>query len=37
MDRGDLLSGLSRNLPGFVDELTPQGRVPTQEEAARMA
>jgi len=36
MDRGDLLSGLSRHLPGFVDQLTPEGRVPTQEEAARM-
>jgi len=36
MDRGDLLSGLSKYLPGFVDELTPQGRVPTEDEAARM-
>jgi len=36
MDRGDLLSGLSQHLPGFVDQLTPQGRVPTEEEAARM-
>jgi uncharacterized protein YidB (DUF937 family) len=36
MDRGDLLSGLSRYLPGFVDQLTPQGRVPTEDEAARM-
>jgi uncharacterized protein YidB (DUF937 family) len=36
MDRGDLLSGLSRYLPGFVDQLTPQGRVPTEDEAGRM-
>jgi len=36
MDRGDLLSGLSKYLPGFVDQLTPQGRVPTEDEAARM-
>ena len=36
MDRGELLSGLSQHLPGFVDQLTPQGRVPTEEEAARM-
>lgn len=36
MDRGDLLSGLSKYLPGFVDELTPQGRVPTEDEAERM-
>jgi uncharacterized protein YidB (DUF937 family) len=36
MDRGDLLSGLSQHLPRFVDELTPDGRVPTEQEAARM-
>ena len=36
MDRGDLLSGLSQHLPGFVDQLTPHARVPTGEEAARM-
>src|SRR5947199_7303477 len=36
MDRGDLFSGLSQHLPGFVDQLTPHGRVPTGEEAARM-
>ena len=36
MDRGDLLSELSQNLPGFIDQLTPHGRLPTEEEAARM-
>lgn len=36
MDRGDLLSGLSQHLPRFVDQLTPDGRLPTEEEAARM-
>jgi uncharacterized protein YidB (DUF937 family) len=36
MDRGDLLSGLSQYLPHFVDRLTPDGRVPTDEEAERM-
>src|SRR5215468_3806660 len=36
MDPGDLLSGLSRYLPRFVDELTPDGRVPSEEEAGRM-
>ena len=36
MDRGDLLSGLSQHLPEFVDQLTPEGRLPTEEEAARM-
>jgi uncharacterized protein YidB (DUF937 family) len=32
----DLLSGLSQHLPGMVDHMTPQGRVPTSEEMSRM-
>jgi uncharacterized protein YidB (DUF937 family) len=36
MDRDDLLEGLSQHLPEFVDQLTPQGRLPTEEEASRM-
>ena len=36
MNRGDLLSGLSQHLPRFVDQLTPDGRLPTDEEANRM-
>jgi uncharacterized protein YidB (DUF937 family) len=36
MQRNDLLSGLSQYLPGLVDHLTPQGKVPTAEEASRM-
>ena len=36
MSRQQLLSGLSKELPGFVDRLTPDGRVPTEDEAARM-
>ena len=36
MDRDDLLAGLSRYLPHFVDQLTPDGRLPTEEEAERM-
>ena len=36
MDHGDLLSGLSQYLPHFVDQLTPDGRVPTEDEAERM-
>jgi uncharacterized protein YidB (DUF937 family) len=36
MGRGALLSGLSQNLPRFVDQLTPDGRLPTEEEAERM-
>src|SRR5215510_15766819 len=35
MDRGALLSGLSQHLPRFVDQLTPDGRLPTEDEAAR--
>ena len=29
LSRDDLLSGLRRELPGAIDELTPDGRVPT--------
>ena len=36
MQRGDMLSGLSQELPRFVDALTPSGRVLTDEEARRM-
>jgi len=35
LPRDELLSGLSRELPDAVDELTPDGRVPTDEELAR--
>jgi uncharacterized protein YidB (DUF937 family) len=34
--RDALLNGLSRQLPRFVDQLTPDGRLPTKEEAAKM-
>jgi uncharacterized protein YidB (DUF937 family) len=36
MDRDELLAQLSQSLPELVDHLTPNGRLPTQEEAARM-
>jgi len=36
MGRGELLSGLSQQLPDFVDQLTPDGRLPTEEEASRL-
>jgi len=36
MSRDDLLAGLSQQLPGLVDKLTPHGRIPTEEEAGRM-
>jgi uncharacterized protein YidB (DUF937 family) len=36
MGRRELLEGLSQNLPDLIDQLTPSGRLPTEEEAARM-
>jgi uncharacterized protein YidB (DUF937 family) len=36
MSREDLLSGLSRELPRVVDKLTRDGRIPTDQEAARL-
>src|SRR6516162_3242585 len=36
MGRDALLNGLSRQLPRFVDQLTPNGRLPTKEEAGKM-
>lgn len=36
MGRSDLLSGLSQQLPDFVDQLTPDGRLPTEDEAQRL-
>jgi len=36
MSREDLLQGLSDYLPKVVDTLTPQGRLPTEQEAGRM-
>jgi len=36
MSRQDLIAGLSRELPAVVDQLTPEGRVPTEQEAARI-
>jgi uncharacterized protein YidB (DUF937 family) len=36
MSREELLAGLSRELPEAVDKLTPDGRVPNEQEAARM-
>src|SRR5438093_12345897 len=31
----DLVAGLSQHLPDLVDQLTPNGRLPSNEEAAR--
>ena len=32
----DLLAGLSQHLPDLIDQLTPNGRLPTEQEAGRM-
>jgi uncharacterized protein YidB (DUF937 family) len=32
LSRDDLLSGLSQYLPGVIDHLTPEGRLPTEKE-----
>ena len=34
--REDLLAGLSQYLPDLIDQLTPNGRLPTEQEASRM-
>jgi len=36
MSRDELLEGLRQNLPDLIDQLTPNGRLPTEEEASRM-
>jgi uncharacterized protein YidB (DUF937 family) len=36
MERNELLETLSRYLPRVIDHLTPEGRLPSDEEAARM-
>src|SRR5215475_8940643 len=36
LSMNDLLAGLSQHLPDLVDQLTPNGRLPTEHEAARM-
>ena len=33
MSRDELIAGLSRELPTVVDQLTPEGRLPTPQEA----
>ena len=36
LSREELLSRLTRELPAAVDKFTPAGRLPTEEEAARL-
>jgi uncharacterized protein YidB (DUF937 family) len=35
LSKSELLEGLSRELPATVDQLTPEGRLPTQQEAEK--
>jgi uncharacterized protein YidB (DUF937 family) len=35
LSRDDMLAGLREELPNFVDQLTPEGHIPSEEEAAR--
>jgi hypothetical protein len=37
MERDELLATLGEHLPRVIDHLTPEGRVPTDQEASRMA
>jgi uncharacterized protein YidB (DUF937 family) len=37
MERDELLAALSEHLPRVIDHLTPEGRIPTEQEAGRMA
>jgi uncharacterized protein YidB (DUF937 family) len=36
LSRDELLSRLTRDLPAAVDKFTPEGRLPTEDEAARL-
>jgi uncharacterized protein YidB (DUF937 family) len=37
MEREELLETLSQHLPRAIDHLTPEGRIPTEQEAARFS
>ena len=37
MSRDESLAGLSQQLPQMIDQLTPNGRLPTEQEASRWA
>jgi uncharacterized protein YidB (DUF937 family) len=36
MSKQELLEGLSKTLPGAVDQLTPDGKIPSEQEARRL-
>jgi uncharacterized protein YidB (DUF937 family) len=35
LTKEELLAGLSKKLPETINELTPEGRIPTREEISR--
>ena len=37
MNRSELLAGLAQHLPELIHQLTPNGRLPTEDEASRSA
>jgi uncharacterized protein YidB (DUF937 family) len=37
LSHGDLMEQLSQVLPGLVDKLTPQGRLPDEDELSRLS
>jgi uncharacterized protein YidB (DUF937 family) len=37
MERDELLATLSEHLPSVIDHLTPEGRLPSEQEASRLA
>ncbi len=36
LSRDELIAGLSQQLPELIDKLTPNGRIPTEQEASRL-
>ncbi len=36
LSRQELLEGLSQMLPGMIDQLTPDGRMPSTDELRRL-
>jgi uncharacterized protein YidB (DUF937 family) len=36
MSSADLIAALSQHLPELINQLTPNGRIPTEHEAGRM-
>jgi uncharacterized protein YidB (DUF937 family) len=36
LSKQELLEGLAKELPQSVDKLTPEGHIPTEQEAQRM-